>query len=397
MTSEYPKGLVALAAALAVAIAAAWPAAAQQGPARVLAERVEIRTVTDTTPLIAEVVATTESRVAARAAGIVSEVLFRVGDRVEKGAPLVRLDRDLIEIRRRTAAAALASAKAGVEVATARMRLAEQAFDRAAGLRGSTAFSKGNFEDLQQTAEQARSELLRAEADVARAEAELARADYDMRHSEILAPFDGVVIERAAQPGSYIDLGEAVGTLIDVRALEVEVNLPARLVDAVEPGMEVRARVSEDQEIPMTVRTLLPVEASTTRTRPVRLTVAPRHIERHRLAAGNSVVIGFPVSVPRDVVTVPKDALVQGNDGWMVFTAEKGAATPRAVSLGIQTGNRMEVLSGLIPGDIVVVRGNERLRPGQPIEARILGEDEGAPGKDGNAGALTGDPSPSQG
>ncbi|MEO1600968.1 MAG: efflux RND transporter periplasmic adaptor subunit [Pseudomonadota bacterium] len=354
-------------------------AEAQGRTASVIAERAELREITDTTPILGQVVATTESRVATRTAGIVTEVLFAVGDRVEAGQPLVRLDSDLIGIRRRTAAAALSASEAGVKVAEAQLRLAVQAFERTSQLRGSTAFSKGQFDDLQESAEQARSELLRSQAQLAQAEAELARADYDLRHATIKAPFPGVVIAKDAQPGSYIDLGEAVATLLDTGSLEIEVNLPARLVDAVSEGSEIDAELEGRQPIKAVIRSMLPVEAASTRTRPVRLSADLTEAEGSRLAAGKSVTLHVPVSAPRQALTVPKDALVQSRGSWMVFSVEDGKATPRQLRLGGPVGDRWEVLGGLLPGDVVVVRGNERLRPGQSVTARVLGEPEEAP------------------
>lgn len=350
---------------------AALPAVAQQRAASVLAERVELREITDTTPVLAQLVATTEAEVATRTAGIVADVLFRVGDRVQAGQPLVELDRDLIEIRRRTAAAALEASMAGVAVAEAQLRLAQQAFERTSQLRGSTAFSKGQFDDLEQSAAQAQSELARAGAMVARAEAELARADYDLRHATIRAPFAGVVIGREAQPGSYIDLGEHVATLIDAASLEIEANMPVKFVDALDEGRRLEAHFSDGQPTVAEVRSLLPVETATTRTRPVRLSFEASTLEDTRLAEGKSVTLYVPVSAPRRALTVPKDALVQSRGGWTVFAVEEGAATPRRVEIGGPLGDRMEVVSGLLPGEVVVVRGNERLRPGQPVEARL--------------------------
>jgi multidrug efflux pump subunit AcrA (membrane-fusion protein) len=64
---------------------------------------------------------------------------------------------------------------------------------------------------------------------------------------------------------------------------------------------------------------------------------------------------------------VPKDALVQGRGGWTVFVAQDGKAEPRTVQIGVALGERFEVLDGLRDGDMVVTRGNERLRPGQEI------------------------------
>jgi RND family efflux transporter MFP subunit len=369
-------------------------AAAQGGPASVRAERVEIREITETTPILAELVATTESEVAARTGGVVAEVLFRVGDRVEQGQPLVRLDGDLFDIRRRTAAAALEAARAGVKVAEARLRLAQQAFERTSQLRGSTAFSKGQFDDLQRETEQARSELARAQAQVGQAEAELARADYDLTHATIRAPFAGVVVARAAQPGSYLSTGQAVATLLDGSALEIEANIPARLVGGIEPGLRLSVELEGGRMAEAVVRSLLPVETRQTRTRPVRLSLETDGGEAAPLAAGASVVLDVPVSAPRRAVTVPKDALVQSQGGWTVFAVEDGAAVPRQVTLGQPDGARMEVLSGLLPGDLVVVRGNERLRPGQPIEATVVGGGGGGAGSGTPPGDAPGDAAP---
>ncbi|MEM1343285.1 MAG: efflux RND transporter periplasmic adaptor subunit [Pseudomonadota bacterium] len=376
---RFPSHGFAAALPLVAALAlAAVPAQAQQGRAGVLVDRVVLSEVLETTPVLAQVVATVESSVATRTAGVVDTVSFRVGDRVEAGAELVRLDVDLILIRQRTARAALDAAQAGIEVAEARVRLATQAFRRQSQLRGSTAFSRGQFEDLEEQAAQARAELGLAQAEVGRAEAELASAEYDLRNATILAPFAGVVTERLAQPGAYIALGQAVATLIDTASLEIEVDLPVKLVPAIEEGMALSARAEETDIFEATVRSLLPVEDVSTRTRPVRLSADFAQMRDVRLAAGKSLVLDVPISRARSVVTVSKDALVQSRGGWSVFTVEDGIANPRRIEIGMSSGSRVEVRSGLLPGDVVVVRGNERLRPGQPVAPTMVETPDGA-------------------
>jgi hypothetical protein len=86
------------------------------------------------------------------------------------------------------------------------------------------------------------------------------------------------------------------------------------------------------------------------------------------LAAGQSVTILAPMGGPREALSVSKDALVQQAGGWIVFVAEDGKAAPRPVTVGAAIGGRFEIEGGLSAGDLVVVRGNERLRPGQPIQ-----------------------------
>ena len=95
---------------------------------------------------------------------------------------------------------------------------------------------------------------------------------------------------------------------------------------------------------------------------------------------GQSVSVDLPISAPREVIVVPKDALVQARGGWSVFVNDAGQATPRPVEIGSAVGGGFEVLSGLQAGDEVVIRGNERLRPGQAI----------APSNAGPANAVSG-------
>jgi multidrug efflux pump subunit AcrA (membrane-fusion protein) len=78
----------------------------------------------------------------------------------------------------------------------------------------------------------------------------------------------------------------------------------------------------------------------------------------------------MPVSAPRNVVSAPKDALLQQRGGWMVYVVKDDKAEARRVELGQAVGDRIEIVSGLEAGEVVVVRGNERLRPGQAVRPK---------------------------
>ena len=75
-----------------------------------------------------------------------------------------------------------------------------------------------------------------------------------------------------------------------------------------------------------------------------------------------------PIGKPRKVVSVHKDAVITRGGQKIVFATVAGKAERRVVRLGSAVGSRFEVLEGLGIGDVVVVRGNERLRPGQAIK-----------------------------
>lgn len=322
----------------------------------------------ETTPVIGRLVSATRSVLASRVVGIVASVSVSVGDRVEKGAEIARLDQTRLSIEREQAEAALAQSRALVDVALANLQLAEQGFARMNKLKGSAAFSTGRFDDLQSEVARARSNQVEAAARLRNAEAELSLTDYNLTHTQILAPFDGVIVERQAQPGQYVALGAPVATLLDISDLEVEADVPADIARLLEVGREAQVQIEPGVWTSAVVRAVIPNEAVTTQTRPVRFSITLADDDAS-VAAGQSVTLKIPSGAPQKVMTVPKDAIVQSGGGWTVMIANEGVAERRAVTIGRAVGDGFVVLSGLKEGEMVVVRGNERLRPGQKIQA----------------------------
>ncbi|MGI9422751.1 MAG: efflux RND transporter periplasmic adaptor subunit, partial [Hyphomicrobiaceae bacterium] len=345
-------------------------ALAQGRAAVVLVDTVDQREIRDTQSVIGQLVATQRSEIATRTEGVIEAVTFEVGEHVKKGQTLVTLDKSRFEIEKRAAEASMDVARAGLRIAEAKLKLAELAFSRQEGLRKSTAFSRSRYDDLKQAAVQSRSERSQAEAQILNAQSSLNRALYDLKHAVIVAPFDGVVIERQAQPGQYMNTGNAVATILDVRNLEVEADVPSNIVNGLTIGSKVTAVFEGDVRKSVTIRTAIPVQNVSTRTRPVRFTAKLDGLNASMVAIGSSVTLQLPVSAPRKVISVPKDALLQGRGGWMVYVVSDNKAQPRPVKLGQAVQARIEILSGISVGDVVVVRGNERLRPGQAVRAK---------------------------
>lgn len=352
--------------AIACALALASGVLAQGRPAAVGIETVEIQQIAETVPLFAEVVTAREGTIASRVAGNVEEVFVLEGTAVEQGDLLVRLDTELLEILARQAEARLLEARAGIAIAESGVSRATNALARVEGLRGTASFSTSRFDDAQSDFFQSQGLLAEAEARVKTAEATLAETLYELDRAEIRAPYSGIVLGVDTNPGEFIAAGAPVVSLLDTGAIEIEASVPSVYVGVLEPGLAVEGFTETDQSLALQVRVLLPVEDTSTRTRPVRF-VSNDLNNLERLAIGQSITVNIPISAPREVVSVPKDALVQARGGWTVFVAEDGTAQPRSVEIGLALGDRFEVLAGLAEGDVVVTRGNERLRPGQDI------------------------------
>lgn len=356
----------AVARAAVFGLTLAWPGLAlgQGGPAGVTTAIVSNSTMAETVTVFGEVVAGRESAVAARVGGVAAEVPIRVGDRVLQGDMLARLDTELLEIELAQAEAQLAISQAGLSVSEARLDRSEKAFRRAETLRQNSTIAEAQLEERASDFAEARGSQQEAQARIQASRNALEQARYQLDNALVRAPFDAVVLNVATEVGQFIAAGSQVATLIDTSALEIEANVPARYVSALRENQSVTAITDIGDVVTLTLRAILPTEFAATRTRPVRFERADMDTT---IAVGQTVTLDVPVSAPRDVLVVPKDALVQAQGGWSVFVHEDGKAMPRTVEIGDALNNAFEILSGLSEGDEVVIRGNERLRPGQDI------------------------------
>ncbi|WP_416883788.1 efflux RND transporter periplasmic adaptor subunit [Marivita sp.] len=349
-------------------------ATAQGRPAGVTTAIVTTSNMAETVSVFGEVVAGRESAVAARVGGVAQDVPIRIGDLVEEGDVLARLDTELLEIELAQAEAQIAIAQAGISVSEARLDRAEKAFRRAETLRQNSTIAEAQLEERASDFAEARGAQQEALARIQASRNALEQARYRLDNAVVRAPFDAVVLDVATEVGQFITAGSQVATLIDTSALEIEANVPARYVSALRKDQPVTATTDIGDTVTLTLRAILPTEFAATRTRPVRFELQDTEAT---IAVGQTVTLDVPVSAPREVLVVPKDALVQAQGGWSVFVHEDGKAMPRTIEIGAALNSSFEVLSGLNEGDEVVVRGNERLRPGQDIAPS--GPPQGAP------------------
>lgn len=336
-------------------------------PALVEVDPVRVETLSQTMPVIGRFVARQRGNVAAATAGPVVSVLVEVGDRVKQGDPLVALDKEKLSETRNLQAAALDEAKAAVNTARESLNLARQEFKRLERLKGSAAFSKARLDDKRQEVARYSSEVVEAQAAVARAKATLALADIDLDRSTIKAPYNGVVVERQVERGAYVSVGQDIVTLVNDEEMEIEADIPADRISGLTPGRVVQVSLGNGSHYPAAVRAVIPEENALTRTRAVRFIPAFDGGEPLSLAAGQSVTVLAPVGSARKILSVHKDSVLPKGDEDFVFVVEDGHAVQRRVALGEAVGNRFEVLSGLVQGDIVIMRGNERVVPGQAV------------------------------
>lgn len=339
------------------------PAAlAQMPPPQVTVEEVRAEREQSELRVVGRVVALREGGIASRVAAPVQEVRVQVGDVVAAGAPLVQLDTSRLQLAFAHAQASRDAAAAEVEEARQALKLLQQELRRLEGLRRSAAFPRAQYEDKVAQIEVEQARIAAAEARLAEAEVELRQRAADLADAAITAPYAGVVTARRASPGEYVQVGDTVVELVDVSQLEVEADLPGAWVAQLWGDVSVTLA---EAGVRLRPRAVIPVENPLTRTRAVRLAFLDP--QPSGLAVGQSVTLVLRAFGEREVVTVPKDAISVARGSYRVFVVDGDTVQPRTVELGEAMGERFVVRAGLQPGDRVVVRGNERLQPGQKV------------------------------
>lgn len=375
-----------LTAIFAVTLPMATPQA-QDLPAFVVVDSVMVEQLQQTTPVLGRVVANQEGAVAARVSGPIDTVEIAVGDRVEQGDLLVRLDSTRLAIEETMAGADKLTAESELETARRELALLNAERERLENLQGSGAFSKARLDDKINEIDVAESRIEAASARLRRAEVELSYRQTDLRDAELRAPYPGAIVQKYVSAGDYVRVGDDVLELVNYRDVEIEADVPAERMAGLAPAVVVSVDVGSTNHDAV-VRAIVPVENAMTRTRAVRF--APTEGNYFEAAAiGQSVTVELPSGASRDVVTVHKDAVVIQQGQRVVFAVEEDKTVRRQpIDVGVSVGNRFEVLTGLASGDLVVVRGNERLRPGQSVDFELPAEPK-APAPQENAAGQT--------
>lgn len=324
-------------------------AVAQQGPppANVRVAIASIEPLAPETIVPGTVVSRNDAKLAAEVNGRLLEVAD-VGTFASRGDEIAKIEDTTIRLRRD-------ELQAEVERAEARLKYLESEEGRYVRLAESNLTAATKLEETRSNRDVSRSELRVAKSRLAQVEDQLDRTG-------IKAPFDGIVVERLMMPGERVDVGRNVVRMVDQQHLEVIARAPLEYYSYVRTGQQLKLRTGSVLTSG-TVRTVVAVGSENTHQFELRL-----DIEGNSFPVGQTLRVSIPTSNARDALVVPRDALVLRPEGITVFiVGEDQKAQQLTVTTGIDAGDRIEVMGELKDGDTVIIRGNERLRPGQSV------------------------------
>ncbi len=293
-------------------------------------------------PLTEEIVGTVRTRQAvdleAKLSGRILTLPVKLGQTVKEGDLLVTLATQEIQAR--------------LEQAEAALRQSETDFQRLTKLRTTGAAMQ--------------SELDTATFRQQSAHAAVAEAKALMAYAQITAPMSGVVARKDADVGDLAMPGKPLLRLEDPTNLRLEAEVPNSVLARVKPGAALTVRVDAlGLELQGKVAEIAPVADPATRSVRVKLDLPPTP----GLLPGQFGRVAVPTA-EADFLLVPTTALVRRGQLDLVFVAREGKAQMRIVRTGRTLAAGVEVLSGLNPGESVVVEGAAELLDGQALNAK---------------------------
>lgn len=309
-------------------------------------EAVEVE-IAPTTWVPATVIGRDDSRLAAEVSGRLEDVL-EVGDRVEKGDIIAHIESTTFELR-------VAEAEAEIIPLAAKLDFYRRESNRLEVLARKNNAAKNRLDEVSSNYNEYTGRLKVAKTRLA--------LDLDqLQRTVVKAPFAGVIMHRYHTKGERVDVGDLIVRLVNTESLEIQAWVPASSIPYLNPGKELR--VSDNKfEQTATVRVLVPVGDDISRLYELRL-----NFENPDWTVGYAVRVAVPMSNKRKILAVPRDAIVLRPNDIKVFKINAdGVAESITVELGIAQDNLIEIIGDIRPGDVVVIRGNERLRDGQKV------------------------------
>lgn len=314
-------------------------------------------TVIKQVPLTGTVTSARVAQLSTEVSGLVKKVNVEVGDRVETGAPLLELDREIEQLT-------LEALQASTRQARAELADAKRRYEDARRLREQKSISENELRLLEVEVEVDSSMLKKQQVEERRQQARVER------HT-LRAPFSGVISKRLTETGEWIEPGNPVLTLVAIDDLRIEFRVPQEFFNRINQQSMLRVTLDAlpERVFNASIDAVVPVSDPSSRTFLIHATV---NTSDARMTPGMSVQGKLGLTTGRQGVVVSRDAILRYPDGRVtVWVINPGSEPPTVTEKHVTTGHSFDGLvtirEGIKAGDVIVVRGNESLQQGQQV------------------------------
>lgn len=319
----------------------------QAPPAQVSVVKAEAKLLAPTTSISGSVISINDSNISSQVSG---ELLWltEVGQTVTKGQTIAELDPTRYQLAVKTADSRIKGLQADLE------------FRKQEVIRLKELATRNNTSKARLQEETAKQVMLTQ--DIRAAKAALATAEYDLSLTKVRAPFDAIVTDRYSSMGEYLMLGSQLLRLVDINNAEMTFNAPIDLLSFMTVGIQLQVNSKNLSEL-VTIKSIVPVGDAISRMITVRLKPASS-----RWVIGSPINVSVPSAEPKTRVAFPRDALIiKGSNIYVFRVANDMSAERIEAKIVALDGKSVAIEAELKEGDRIIIRGGERLMPGQKV------------------------------
>jgi membrane fusion protein (multidrug efflux system) len=327
--------------------------------------------------------------VAPRAAGRLQDISVRLGDRVTRGQRLAQIEDFEIKEQVKQAEAAQEVSQATIRQREADLSLAKTSVERSRSLFEKQLLPKQTLDDTEARYLSAVAALDLAKAQNSQSKARLDELRINLANTIITSPVTGFVARRAVDPGAFVGQNNPIVDVVDITSVRLVANVVEKDLKQLQAGNATIVEVDAfpGEKFSGRIARVSPVLDPATRTAPIEVEVPN---PTFRLKPGMYARVGVVTETKKQALVAPANSVVDLGGRRGVFQVLNGAAVFRAVQVGTEQLDKVEILGGILEGQEVITTGAGALRDGDRVLLAGQGERGAARGGPRGGGDATG-------
>ena len=342
----------------------------KKGPRATLVDvaKAEIVDVAEKTSAIGRLVALNPIIVSSKINQEVLKTHFKIGDEVKKNDILFTLDsKDVLRnIKRITEE--IKYEEETLNFLNEKLRLRISKLNNAKKLRTQNIITQDSLDSVEIALIQNRQEIVQRSYNIKKLRISLEENKENLSFTKVLSPVSGNIIDIQSQVGAITSKGKVLASILENGLYEIETDLRSDLASRVKIGSTVDV-FNNNKKFKGKIRGIVNSENIRTGTRKIRITLSDS-LPKNLSASGTRFSLDIAVGNSSKRLLIPKDALTPEGEKQVVYLFENGIAKKILVQTGVSVGNNIEIIRGVKEEQLVVIKGNENLRPNLPIKIK---------------------------
>ena len=298
----------------------------------------------------------------------VKKIYVLEGANVLKGQKLIELENKNIKRYIARYEAEILYSKDNLKFLNEELAIINDKLKRFLNLKENKVISNDLFDDLRIKKINLNKQVSKIEFDLKKLFYLLLSSKDDLNNTIIKSPINGNIIKLNVKLGSVLNKGVNIGSILDPQNNEIETSIRSDLASKLQPEFPVQIIVN-DKILNSKIRAIIASENIKTGSRLIKIKI-PKSLPLEFNFPNKRIQLRVPINDGKSRLIIPKDGLIADGIEKLVYIVEKNKVKRKKVTLGQSFKDQIEIKSGVKEGDLVVVKGNENIRPNQSVKIK---------------------------